>query len=135
MKHMFRVLLLTLALVLCLTPVLVACDVSSQGGGKVDPSEIEGKFIAKSPGKDDSLIIKLYQLEESEGKDTVKCSLVLYKAADSTILDYVTFDLKVNGGKANVLTLDSTLWNPVNAEVTIKDADGKTTKYTLTFEK
>lgn len=135
MKNIFRVLLLTLALVLCLTPVLVACDSSSQGGGEVDPSEIEGKFVAKSPSLDDSLIIKLYQLEESEGKDTVKCSLVLYKAADSTILNYVTFDLKVNGGKANVLTLDSTHWNPDNAEVTIKDADGKTTKYTLTFEK
>ena len=134
MKNIFRVLLLTLALVLCLTPVLVACD-SSQGGGEVDPSEIEGKFVAKSPSLDDSLVIKLYQLEESEGKDTVKCSLVLYKAADSTILNYMTFDLKVNGGKANVLTLDATLWNPDNVEVTIKDADGKTTKYTLTYEK
>ena len=135
MKNIFRVLLLTLALVLCLTPVLVACDSSSQDGGEVDPSEIEGKFVAKYSSKDDSLIIKLYQLEEGEGKDTVKCSLVLYKAADSTILDYVTFDLKVNGGKANVLTMDSTLWNPDNAVVTIKDADGKTTNYTLTFEK
>ena len=135
MKNIFRVLLLTLALVLCLTPVLVACDSSSQNGGEVDPSEIEGKFVAKHPSNDDSLIIKLYQLEESEGKDTVKCSLVLYKAADSTILNYVTFDLKVNGGKANVLTLDSSIWNPDNVEVTIKDADGKTTKYTLTFEK
>ena len=134
MKNSFRVLLLILALVLCLTPVLVACD-SSQGGGEVDPSEIEGNFVAKNPSTDKSLIIKLYQLEESEGKDTVKCSLVLYKAADSTILDYVTFDLKVNGGKANVLTMDSTLWNPDNAVVTIKDADGKTTKYTLTYEK
>lgn len=142
MKKMLRALLLCLALLMCLTPVLVACDPASEdgqstteNGGEIDASSIEGKFVAKAPNQDKTLTLKLYQLEDTNGKDTVKCSLVLYKAADKSILNYQVFDMKVNGKDVDILSLDQTLWTEDHLEATIVDADGKKTVFTIAYQK
>jgi hypothetical protein len=135
MKKMLRALLVCLALVMCLTPVLVACDHASESGDEIDASSVEGTFIAKAPNKDKTLTLKLYQLEEADGKDTVKCSLVLYKNEDNTILNYEVFDLKVNGQKVGVLSLAQAFWTDDHVEATMTDADGKKTVYNLSYQK
>ena len=129
MKKMLRAFLICLALLMCLTPVLVACD--KAGDTDEDGTSAEARFITKHISTDKSAYVVMYQDEPTNGKTTVKCSLVCYNAADDSVIDSVTFDLKVNGEDVKFECFSRTTWWPDKAEVVIKDHDGKKTTYTL----
>ena len=126
MKKTFLALLVCLALVLCLTPVLVACD-----SGK-DVSALEGRHIAKYTSMDKTHYVKMYQVEDTNGADKVKCALILY-TADGTALDSVSFDVKVNGEDAKFECFHQAIWHDDKVEIIVRDHDNAETTYTLKY--
>ncbi|MBO5510541.1 MAG: hypothetical protein J6B24_02295 [Clostridia bacterium] len=143
MKKTIRALLICLALILCLTPVLMACDsADSKGGNDVtnnenagnDAASVEGRRIATYTSFDKSHKVRMYQIEETNGAEKVKCSLVLY-TADGAILDSVTFDVKVNGEDAKFECFHKATWHDDKVEIIVRDHDNAETTYTLKYSK
>lgn len=143
MKKTIRALLICLALILCLTPVLMACDsADSEGGNDVtnnenagnDAASVEGRRIATYTSFDKSHKVRMYQIEETNGAEKVKCSLVLY-TADGAILDSVTFDVKVNGEDAKFECFHKATWHDDKVEIIVRDHDNAETTYTLKYSK
>ncbi len=147
MKKTIRALVICLALILCLTPVLMACDsADSEGGNDVTNSEnagnnagndaasVEGRRIATYTSFDKSHKVRMYQIEETNGAEKVKCSLVLY-TADGAILDSVTFDVKVNGEDAKFECFHKATWHDDKVEIIVRDHDNAETTYTLKYSK
>ena len=147
MKNLIRVFLLCLALLMCLTPVLVACDKGAAAGDTETTVGEEtdggddvayatgGKYITNAPQPHGTAKVVFYLLEDTAGKDTVKCSLVMYNTEDNSVLDYKIFDLKVNGKDPNIKVVKTTMWYDTYADVTVRDADDNTTVYTLKIKK
>ena len=131
MKNIFRVLLICLALVMCLTPVLVACDSAKDDTDGGSSSVTEGRKAAKYTHMDKSCYVVLYQNEEAAGKDTVKCSLVVHKAADDSVVDSISFDLKLGGADATVLNFKTATWTSDNVQAIVVDCDGNSYTYEL----
>ncbi len=153
MKKMFRALLLCLALVLCLMPVLASCDsaepdtetdttadtaadtvadTTENAGGGNDVTALEGRQIAKFTSMDKTRYVKMYQVEETAGKTEVKCSLILYNA-DGTVVDSVSFQLKVNAEDVKFECFHKTTWHDDKVDVIVRDHDGAEKTYTLNY--
>ena len=149
MKKTFRALLLLLALVLCLTPALMACDSAEPDAGNEttngdnagnganngeNGTAPEGRRIATYTSMDKTHKVKMFQVDETNGAEKVKCSVVLY-TADGAVLDFATFDLKVNGEDVKFECFHKTTWHDDKVEVIVRDHDGAETTYTLYYKK
>ena len=157
MKKTLRALLIILALVLCLTPALMACDSDEPGPGNDvtdgengetagengetagenggnDATALEGRRIATYTSMDKAYKVRMFQIVETNGAEKVKCSLVLYNA-EETILDSVTFDVKVNGEDAKFECFHRAIWHDDKVELIVKDHDGAESTYTLVYKK
>ena len=152
MNNMLRTLLICLALILCLASALVACDkpvdetptdtsAEAPDGTPTEEgkSEVEiatnGVEVVRHTIMDNTVKVFMYQIEEANGQETVKCSLVAYSAADNTVLDYVIFDLKVNGQRVQFGCFNGLNWSGSKINVSIRDLDGVETIYTLDVNK
>ena len=156
MKNMLRTLLICLARILCLASALVACDkpvdetptdtsteapdgTPTEAPTEDGKSEVEiatnGVEVVRHTIMDNTVKVFMYQIEEANGQETVKCSLVAYSAADNTVLDYVIFDLKVNGQRVQFGCFNGLNWSGSKINVSIRDLDGVETIYTLDVNK
>lgn len=129
MKTMLRMLLVSLALVLCLVPVLASCD---SNGGDSDKFP-EGRKVVSFNSQDKNYKVALHQLEETNGQDSVPCSIILYKA-DGTPVDAATFDLKCNGQDVALSWFKQANWHDDHCEIVVADADGTQYTYKLSYQ-
>ncbi len=143
MKLTIRALLICFAMLLCLTPVFIACDskdtntdnTAETSAGDTNPDVVfEGTRIAKSINGDESMSIVLHQLAEPDANGVTKCSLVLYNA-EGTVLNYVLLDFIGNGKAPNVMSLKRTTWLDDRCTAYIANADGTTPTYDIPYSK
>ena len=173
MKMTLRAFLICFALILCLTPALMACDpagvdagndvtnnesagndatnnenagndatnnetagedVTNDENAESDTVSVEGRRIATYTSMDKTHKVKMFQIEDTNGAEKVKCSLVLY-TADDKIIDYVTFEVKVNGEDAKFECFRTAYWYDDKVEITVRDHDDQDTTYTLKYNK
>ncbi len=105
---------------------------------ETDPAEpevvFEGTRIAKSVNGDETLVLVLHQLSEADADGIIKCSLVLYNAADE-VQNYLLIDFVSNGKSLNVLSLKRTTWLDDHCVAYIANGDGTTPTYDLPYTK
>jgi hypothetical protein len=144
MKKMLRVSLIALALILCLIPAFVSCDSKEPAGnesgstaqndqqGSTDISTLEGRKISSFPNLQKTMRVTMYQIEDTNGKESVSCSLVLYDN-DGKVLNSTTLKVKVNGQDAQFSCFHKATWHDDKVEITVLDHDGVKTTYTLKY--
>lgn len=138
MKNALRILLLCLALVMCLTPVLVACDTATVGeevgedGGEKNP--VSDKRLTRFPSIDQTMYVAMYQVGEPN-KGSVACSFVLHKTEDDSVIDSVIFDLQINGTEIPEDRLSKLTWNKDSCDIVAENEDGTLQNFTLYFNK
>lgn len=136
MKNAIRILLLCLALVLCLTPVLVACDAATTDAGDGEKNPVSDKRLTRFPSIDQTMYVAMYQLGEPDtSKGTVECSFVLQKTEDNSVIDYVIFDLQINGTEIPEDRLNNLTWNKDSCDIVAENENGTFQNFTLYFNK
>jgi hypothetical protein len=152
MKNAIRILLLCLALVLCLTPVLVACDTATVGenggeentvnntetpdAGDAQQNPVSDKRLTRFPSIDQTMYVAMYQIGEPDtAKGTVACSFVLHKAEDNSIIDFVIFDLQINGTEIPEDRLNELTWKKDSCDIVAENENGTLQNFTLYFNK
>ena len=61
----------------------------------------------------------------------MKCSLVVHKAADDSVIDSISFDLKLGGADATVLNFKNATWTSDKVQAIVVDCDGNNVTYEL----
>lgn len=101
MKKYLRILVLSLAMLLCVLP-LTACD----AGGERYDAPVQ---VAKFPSHDNSMYVLYQQLGNPDDKGRCEMVLGLYNA-DGTLLDSVEVTYK-GDGEPTPLDLEKVKWN------------------------